>query len=209
MTHGHGDDIQKDELTQGSFAERLDYLCKHSPRGPVSNPQVAKMLAAEGLPSLSDTYMWQLRCGRADNPTKKHMDGLADFFAVPKDYWSNRTTATVVNSMITRLNGFKKDGATSEQLHRQLASFTKQMSEGVTPEALIEQLEELARLKSAGVTADTLKRLQDARVTDIAMRAVGLSDEGLTAAAAMIDQVRRLEGLPARPLSPDRSPGDT
>lgn len=211
MTHAHGMQTpQEDSPVGDSFAERLDFLCTHDPRGPFSNPQVVRMLEEQGLPSFSDTYMWQLRTGRADNPTKKHMDALADLFGVPKDYWSSSATATVMNSMITRLNGLKDAGATPEQLHRQLKSFTRRMSQGVTPEALVEQLETLARLNEAGVTAATLKRLQDARVTGIAMRAVGLSDEGLTAAAAMIDQVRRLEGLPPEPpTSPDTSTGDT
>ncbi|WP_190128401.1 hypothetical protein [Streptomyces mashuensis] len=197
MTHAHGSEAPQDEPVGGSFADRLDFLCTHDPRGPFTNPQVVRMLEERGLPAPSSTYMWQLRTGRADNPTKKHMDALADLFAVPQDYWSNRGTATTVNSMITRLNELKESGADPEQLHRQLRSFTKLMSQGVAPEALDEQLQTLIRLQEAGVTAATLKRLQDARVTDIAMRAVGLSDKGLTAAAAMIDQVRRLEGLPA------------
>ncbi|MFI6686682.1 hypothetical protein [Streptomyces sp. NPDC050485] len=192
----HGTPRPQDEPIEGSFAEHLDYLCANDPRGPLSNPQVVRMLEEQGLPSFSSTYMWQLRTGRADNPTKKHMDSLADLFAVPQDYWSNRGTATTVNSMIARLNDLKESGADPEQLHRQLKAFTKLMSRGVTPEVLNGQLETLIRLQEAGVNAATLKRLQDARVTDIAMRAVGLSDEGLTAAAAMIDQVRRLEGLP-------------
>ncbi|MFD7334854.1 hypothetical protein ACFV98_02475 [Streptomyces violascens] len=163
------------------------------------------MLDEQGLPSFSSTYMWQLRTGRADNPTKKHMDGLAAFFGVPEDYWSNRATASSVNGLIARLNGFKESGTNPDQLHRQLESLTKLMTKGVTPEVLNEQLETLARLHEAGVTADTLKRLQDARVTGIAMRAVGLSDKGITAATAMIDQVRRLEGL-SEPEPSDESP---
>ncbi|MGG2460193.1 hypothetical protein ACO0M4_10285 [Streptomyces sp. RGM 3693] len=201
MTDSHDMQTPQDEPAEGSFAERLDYLCRNNPRGPLSNPQVVRMLEERGLPSFSTTYMWQLRTGRADNPTKRHMDALATLFGVPQDYWSNRATASVVNSMINRLNEFKESGASPEQLHRQLESFTKRMGQGATPEALVAQLETLAQLHEAGVTATTLKRLQDARVTGIAMRAVGLSDEGLTAAAAMIDQVRRLEGLPPEPTS--------
>ncbi|MFI1201702.1 hypothetical protein ACH4VR_19985 [Streptomyces sp. NPDC020883] len=203
MSHSDETQAAQDEPDEGSFAEQLDYLCKNDPRGPLSNPQVVRMLEEQGLPSFSTTYMWQLRTGRADNPTKKHMDALATLFGVPQDYWSNRATAGVVNSMISRLNGFKESGASPGQLHQQLQSFTKRMNQGAAPEALVEQLETLARLNEAGVTAATLKRLQDARVTGIAMRAVGLSDEGLTAAAAMIDQVRRLEGLPPEPTSPE------
>ncbi|MEN8652556.1 hypothetical protein ABCR94_18615 [Streptomyces sp. 21So2-11] len=199
MTHDHGTQTPQEEPDVGSFAERLDFLCSNDPRGPFTNPTVVKMLEKQGLPSFSNTYMWQLRTGRADNPTKKHMDALAALFGVPEDYWSSRATAQVINRLIARLNGFKGNGATPEQLQRQLVSFTKRMSEGAAPEALVAQLDELARMNQQGVTASTLKRLQDARVTSIAMRAVGLSDQGLSAAAAMIEQVRRLEGLPAEP----------
>ncbi|MGW1275579.1 hypothetical protein ACWD4V_01290 [Streptomyces tsukubensis] len=200
MNDGKGDQAPQD--VESSFAEQLDFLCTHDPRGPFSNPTVVRMLEEQGFPGLSDTYMWKLRTGRADNPTKRHMEALADFFAVPRDYWSSRATEKVVNDMIMQLNGFKGSGAAPEQLHRQLASFTERMSQGVMPEVLIGQLETLARLKEAGVSADTVKRLQDARVTGLAMRAAGLSDEGLNAAAAMIEQVRRLEGLPSEPIPP-------
>ncbi|MEK2473857.1 MULTISPECIES: hypothetical protein [Streptomyces] len=35
------------------------------------------------------------------------MDALATLFGVPQDYWSNRATTGVANSMISRLNEFK------------------------------------------------------------------------------------------------------
>ncbi|WP_086822477.1 hypothetical protein [Streptomyces sp. NRRL B-24572] len=182
---------------EDSFAERLDFLCTNDPRGPFTNPQVVRMLGELGMPAPSSTYIWQLRTGRSDNPTKKTMDALADLFGVPRDYWASDTTTAAVNAMIVRLNGLKATGATPEQLHQQLRNFTKRMGQGVNPETMVEQLETLARLSEAGVTAATLERLKDSRVTNIAMRAVGLSDQGLNAAAAIIEQVRQLEGLPA------------
>ncbi|WP_208874727.1 hypothetical protein [Streptomyces sp. PBH53] len=201
MTDAHGDEAPTDEPAGGSFAERLDFLCRHDPRGPFSSPRVVRMLADQGMPAPSDTYIWQLRTGRADNPTKKHMDALADLFGVPRDYWSNDATAAVMNGMIHSLNKLKAKGATGEQLHRQLVRFTKRMKDGVPPESLIEQLHTVARLSEAGVTATAMKRLQDARVTRIAMRAADLSDKSLTAAAAMIEHFRQLEGLPPEPPS--------
>ncbi|WP_435057588.1 hypothetical protein [Streptomyces sp. bgisy060] len=201
-------DTDPQEALEGdSFAKRLDFLCLNDPRGPFTNPQLVRRLEELGLPAPSSTYLWQLRKGKADNPTKKHMDALADLFGVPRDFWSNDATAAAVTSMINRLNGLKSSGATGEQLHRQLKGFTRKLGQGVAAESLVEQLDTLARLKDAGVTADTLSRLKDARVTNIAMRAVGLSDQGLNAAAAMIEQVRRLEGLPPEPSStPDGQP---
>ncbi|MFD3514822.1 hypothetical protein [Streptomyces sp. NPDC058657] len=138
------------------------------------------------------------------------MDTLADFFGVPKDYWSNRKTAQIMNRLIMRLNDFKAAGATPEQLHKQLVRFTKRMEEGAAPEKLMAQLDELARLNEKGVSANTLKRLQDQRVSSIAMRAVGLSDKSLQAAAVMMEQLRRIEGLPDSETLPDiPDPGTT
>lgn len=207
MTHSHGTPDPPEATNGGSFAERLDFLCRNDPRGPFTNPSVVKLLEEQGLPSFSTTYMWQLRTGRADNPTKKHMDALAAFFGVPEDYWSNRATAEVFNGIIERLNGFKEN-APPEKLHEQLVRFTKRVSEGAAPESLMAQLEELARMNKGGVSAHTVRRLQDARVASIAMRAAELSEEGLNAAAAMIEQVRRLEGLDALSDPPNDDAGN-
>lgn len=181
----------------GSFADRLDYLCRNDPRGPFSNDQVAAMLAEANLPTASGTYVWQLRSGRRDNPTKHHIEGFARLFGVPVTYFFEDTTAQAVNKLLAMLNDLKaKQGVTPEQLHTQLESLSRLLESGVTAEEVITQLETLNRLNEAGVTLDTLNRFEDAGVTNIAMRAVGLSEQGLIAAAAMLDQVRRLEGLP-------------
>ncbi|MFF1600715.1 hypothetical protein ACFVYV_24955 [Streptomyces mirabilis] len=181
----------------GSFAARLDHLCRNDPRGPFSNDQVAAMLAEANLPTASGTYVWQLRTGRRDNPTKHHIEGFAKLFGVPVTYFFEDTTAQAVNKLLAMLNDLKaKQGVTPEQLHSQLESLSRLLESGVTAEEVITQLETLNRLNEAGVTLDTLNRFEDAGVTNIAMRAVGLSEQGLIAAAAMLDQVRRLEGLP-------------
>ncbi|MFE3139718.1 hypothetical protein [Streptomyces scopuliridis] len=187
---------QSEPVAPDSFAARLDHLCRNDPRGPFSNEQVSAMLHKANLPKASGTYVWQLRTGRRDNPTKHHMEGFAKLFGVPVEYFLNHDTAGAVNELLRRLNGLKDKGVTAEQLHSQLESLSSLLEKGVTAEQLIAQLEALHRLNEAGVTLDTLNRLQDARVTGIAMRAVGLSERGLSAAAAMLDQVRRLEGLP-------------
>ncbi|MGC3001428.1 hypothetical protein ACPF8X_24405 [Streptomyces sp. G35A] len=182
---------------ESSFAERLDHLCRNDPRGPFSNDQVAAMLAEANLPTASGTYIWQLRTGRRDNPTKNHIESFAKLFGVPVMYFFQDTTEQAVNKLLAMLNGLKeKQGVTPIQLHAQLESLSRLLESGVTAEQVIAQLQTLHRLNEAGVTLDTLNRFEDAGVTGIAMRAVGLSEKGLSAAAAMLDQVRRLEGLP-------------
>ncbi|MEU6756074.1 hypothetical protein [Streptomyces sp. NPDC046685] len=189
----------RESAAPGTFAERLNYLCKNDPRGPLSDNQVATMLEEAGLPTASSTYVWQLRTGRRDNPTKHHIEGFARLFGVPEKYFYEENTAGVINKLLGMLNNLKTKGVTAQQLHTQLESLTRLLEAGVTPEDVITQLETLQRLSEAGVTTDTLNHFQDAGVTSIAMRAVGLSAQGLTAAAAMLDQVRRLEGLPTDP----------
>ena len=43
--------------------------------------------ARGGGPTISATYIWQLRKGIRDNPTKKHLEALAGFFGVPPAYF--------------------------------------------------------------------------------------------------------------------------
>ncbi|MGW7042544.1 helix-turn-helix domain-containing protein [Streptomyces avermitilis] len=46
---------------------------------------------------------------------------------------------------------------------------------------------------------ETLNRLKEAGVQSVALRAIGLSRESLDPVLALLDQVRRLEGLPPEP----------
>lgn len=70
--------------------DRLNQLFDvvHPPdRGPYSNAEVAELMAERGLETVSDTYLWMLRTGKRDNPTKRHLEALAAFFGVPPAYW--------------------------------------------------------------------------------------------------------------------------
>jgi hypothetical protein len=66
------------------------------PTGTASFPQggpehgytaVASAIRRRGGPTVSHTYLWQLRRGLRDNPTKQHLEALADFFGVPPSYF--------------------------------------------------------------------------------------------------------------------------
>ncbi|GAX56718.1 MULTISPECIES: XRE family transcriptional regulator [Streptomyces] len=72
------------------LSERLNRLFDvvHPPdRGPYSNAEVAELMAARGLETVTSTYLWMLRTGRRDNPTMRHLEALATFFGVPAAYW--------------------------------------------------------------------------------------------------------------------------
>jgi transcriptional regulator with XRE-family HTH domain len=51
-----------------------------------SNEQVAAAIVATGV-TISQSYIWQLRKGKKDNPTFKHLQALAAFFGVPVSYF--------------------------------------------------------------------------------------------------------------------------
>jgi transcriptional regulator with XRE-family HTH domain len=73
-----------------SLAAKVDRLFRtiHPPgRGEYSFEEVADGIRARGGPTISATYVWQLRKGLRDNPTKRHLEALADFFGVPPSYF--------------------------------------------------------------------------------------------------------------------------
>jgi len=72
-----------------SLADKLGELFRTvHPRGKEHTYEhVATTIRDGGGPTVSATYIWQLRKGLRDNPTKHHMQALADFFGVPPAYF--------------------------------------------------------------------------------------------------------------------------
>ena len=115
-----------------------------SPEGDeYTHDEVASALRAAGGPTISATYVWQLRKGLRDNPTKHHLEALADFFGVPPSYFF--------------------DEASAERIDAEL---------------------------------DLLGAMRDASIRAVALRAVGLSPGSLAAIRTIVEQARRVEGLP-------------
>ena len=76
--------------TGGTLADRLDRLFRtaRSPRGrPYTTGEAARAIAAAGGPTISPTYLWELRTGRATDPRRSHLQALAAFFGVPCGYF--------------------------------------------------------------------------------------------------------------------------
>jgi hypothetical protein len=68
-----------------SLARRINHLFEsvRRPDGkPYSNEEVAEAINGRGDTTISGTYLWYLRRGDRDNPTKKHLEVLARFFDV-------------------------------------------------------------------------------------------------------------------------------
>jgi transcriptional regulator with XRE-family HTH domain len=73
------------------LADRLDHLFRTvhpKDRGPYTHAEVAAAVnTAAGDNVISATYVWQLRTGRRDNPTRRHLSALAAFFGVSPMYF--------------------------------------------------------------------------------------------------------------------------
>jgi transcriptional regulator with XRE-family HTH domain len=73
-----------------ALAEKVHHLFDvvRSPEGDeYTHEEVASGLRTAGGPTISATYVWQLRKGLRDNPTKHHIEALADFFGVAPSYF--------------------------------------------------------------------------------------------------------------------------
>lgn len=78
------------DTTRDTLAGKLEYLFETvRPRGRDSytNEEVASEIARRGGPTISASYIWSLRTGKKDNPTKRHLEALAGFFGVSPSYF--------------------------------------------------------------------------------------------------------------------------
>ncbi|MFD0410174.1 XRE family transcriptional regulator [Kitasatospora sp. NPDC127116] len=73
-----------------SLAEKIETLfrtVRRPNREQYSNEDVARACREATGETFSATYLWQLRTGRRDNPTKRHLEALARFFQVSPAYF--------------------------------------------------------------------------------------------------------------------------
>jgi transcriptional regulator with XRE-family HTH domain len=89
-----------------SLAEKLEHLFKTvhpASRGEYSFEEVAASIRERGGPTISASYIWQLRRGLRDNPTVKHLEALADFFGVSAAYFLDDEAAERIEAELTML----------------------------------------------------------------------------------------------------------
>jgi transcriptional regulator with XRE-family HTH domain len=91
-----------------SLADRVDQLFRTlRPPGSkdreYSYEEVAKAVADGGGPTISATYIYMLRKGIRDNPTKKHLEALAEFFRVSPAYFFDDDTGRQVHAELALL----------------------------------------------------------------------------------------------------------
>ena len=88
-----------------TLAEKLDRLFStvHPPgRGEYSYEEVAATIRERGV-MISHTYIWQLRKGARDNPTKRHLEALAEFFGVNAAYFLDDEAARRIDEQLELL----------------------------------------------------------------------------------------------------------
>jgi transcriptional regulator with XRE-family HTH domain len=84
-----------------TLAQKVDRLFRTihpRERGEYTFEEVAEGIRARGGPTVSATYLWQLRKGLRDNPTKKHLEALADFFGVSPSYFFDEDAAKRIDA---------------------------------------------------------------------------------------------------------------
>ena len=91
-----------------TLADKINYLfATVRPRGDskreYSNEHVAAEIGRVNGVTISQSYIWQLRKGKKDNPTLKHLQALADFFGVPAAYFFDEEVNARVNVQLQRL----------------------------------------------------------------------------------------------------------
>ncbi|MFB8310196.1 XRE family transcriptional regulator [Streptomyces sp. NPDC055961] len=96
-----------------SLADKLNQLFEvvhPKDRGPYTNDEVAAALKEQGGSTISGTYLWQLRTGRRDNPTRRHYEAIAEFFKVPPAYFFDDDLARRYGEQLKRLQKLQQSG---------------------------------------------------------------------------------------------------
>lgn len=97
--------VEHGRARERSLADKLNHLFANATtrRGQEhSNEQVAAAIVTTGV-TISQSYIWQLRKGKKDNPTFKHLQALAAFFGVPVSYFFDDEVTDRVDQQLEEL----------------------------------------------------------------------------------------------------------
>jgi transcriptional regulator with XRE-family HTH domain len=89
-----------------TLADRINYLFDNVRRAdgkPHSNDEVAAVMGARGGSTVSGAYLSLLRRGERDNPTKKHLEAIAEFFDVSPAFFFDDAGARAIVDEINLL----------------------------------------------------------------------------------------------------------
>ncbi len=98
--------------TPRTFADKINHLFDvvRKPDGTTySNEEVAAQMATgAGEKKVSRNYIWMLRTGERDNPTKKHLEALATFFSVKPAYFFDEEISAAIFAELSMLKLLKE-----------------------------------------------------------------------------------------------------
>ena len=133
-----------------TLASKLDHLFAtvRPAKGEYTHEEVATAIRERGGPTISATYVWQLRKGLRDNPTKHHIEALAGFFGVPPAYFFDAETAAEIDAELELLAAIRDGNVRSLALRAQ----------GLSPESLdtiADMIERVRKLEGLPDQTDT------------------------------------------------------
>jgi transcriptional regulator with XRE-family HTH domain len=125
-----------------TLAEKIDRLFKavHPAKGEYTHEEVANAIREAGGPTISATYVWQLRKGIRDNPTKRHLEALSAFFGVPPAYFFDDEASDRIDAELSLLASLRDASV------RQVALRASGLSQE-SLEAIAEMIERVRKLE--------------------------------------------------------------
>jgi len=87
-----------------------------APGREYSYEEVARGVAEAGGPTISGTYVWMLRTGKRDNPTKRHLEALAAFFGVSPAYFFDEARGPQIDEQLAAAAALRDAGVRSVAL---------------------------------------------------------------------------------------------
>ncbi|HEY2058269.1 MULTISPECIES: helix-turn-helix domain-containing protein [Amycolatopsis] len=90
--------------------DQLFHVVRRPDREQYSHEEVARACREATGESFSTTYLWQLRTGRRDNPTKRHLEALAQFFGVPPAYFFDDEQSVKIAEELALLGALRDAG---------------------------------------------------------------------------------------------------
>lgn len=96
-----------------TLAAKLEHLFAtiHPPaRGEFSLQEVCDGIREQGGPGMTTNYLWQLRTGLRDNPSKAHLEALGRFFGIDPKYFLDSDIADQIDRELELIVAMRDTG---------------------------------------------------------------------------------------------------
>lgn len=103
-----------------TLAEKLEHLfttIHPRDRGEYSLQEVCDGVREQGGPGMTPTYLWQLRTGLRDNPSKAHLEALGRFFGIDPKYFLDSELADQIDKELELIVAMRDAGIRNLALH--------------------------------------------------------------------------------------------